>query len=178
MGDSNSHSDLLFGIRRSVRYHSRRQGFFEALNNTISFALVVLGSGAVYSVAQDHDRLTVAVGLSVAALSSGRLIFKLGERAARHSRFVSDFTRLEKRLAFDESKEAVRRVTEGRLELEAAEPPVKRALDVLCHNELVQAMGIKEGNQYEVPWKLRLLSHLCNFASHDFKQVAQTRLSP
>lgn len=39
--------ELLFGVRRSVRYHVKRQQFFDRLNGLTSFFNVVFGSAAV-----------------------------------------------------------------------------------------------------------------------------------
>ncbi len=137
---NNDHHKLLFGVRRSIRYHSRRQAFFERLDRWFAFVLVLLGAGAVASVLQDNKTWTLAAGVGVTCIAGLNLVFGFGVKAGRHAQFVKDFTRLEKRLHDDDSDETVAAVTKERLDIEAAEPPVMHVLNDLCHNELLQAM--------------------------------------
>ena len=139
-----SYADLLFGVRRSVRYNSRRQAFFYAWDRTTSFLLLLLGSGEVWLVLKDFEFPAVTVGLAISAISGAKLVFAFGRKAGVHSQFVKDFTRLEKELRATSSQTTVKRVTVERLDLEATEPPVKHALNVICHNELAQATGLRE----------------------------------
>ena len=93
------------------------------------------------------------MGLGVALVSSLKLVFAFAVKATQHSQFVRDFTLLEKRLRTDASEETVMAVTQERLDLEALEPPVMQVLDVLCHNDLLRAMGYAdESEQVAVTW--------------------------
>lgn len=135
------HFKLLFGVRRSIRYHSRREAFYESVDRWTSFLLLLLGSGSVALAIQGSGSWMILVGSFVALLSGLKLVFAFGRKASRHAQFVRDFTRLEQQLCKDDSEETVSAVTHERLALEATEPPVKRVLDVICHNELLRAMG-------------------------------------
>ncbi len=162
--------DLLFGVRRSIRYHSRRQAFFERLDRWSAFVLLLLGSGAVASVLQDNKTWALIAGLGVTCVSGLNLVFGFGVRASRHAQFVKDFTRFETRLQDDDSDETVAAVAKERLGVEAAEPPVMRVLDVICHNELLTAMGY-EGNilqqeRVRLTRLQRLTANLFNWGEH------------
>lgn len=139
-----NHFELLFGVRRSIRYHSRRQGFYESVDRWTSFALLLLGSGSVALVLKDHDTGALLVGFAVAVLSGLKLVFGLGLKAAQHAQFVRDFTTIETKLVADSSEETILEAHSARLNVEAAEPPILRVLDALCHNELLRAMGIND----------------------------------
>ena len=65
-----------------------------------------------------------------------------------------------------------------RLAIEADEPPTKFALNVLCHNELVRALGLD--NYYRVPWWQRLFAQVFSFHNATFEliQSSKTASSP
>ena len=37
--------------------------------------------------------------------------------------------------------------------------PLLRVLNILCHNELALAMGVKRSKLYKVPWYKRVVAH-------------------
>ena len=156
---------LLFSVRRSIRYHSKRQAFYEWLDRLSDFTLLLLGTGTVVLVLQEYLKLTAAAGFLVAFISSLRHVYSYGAKAGLHSRFVRDFTQLEKRLRADDSTETVTAVEQERLEIESVEPPVMRALDVVCHNELLVAMEIdSEDQRVPVTRFQQLTSNLCSYS--------------
>ena len=105
---THEYDDLLFGVRRSIRYHSRRQAFFEGVNRWTNFLLLLFGSGTVALAVQDRPSWILGLGLGVALVSSLKLVFAFAVKATQHARFVRDFTLLEKRLRADASEETVR----------------------------------------------------------------------
>lgn len=164
MTGANEHFTLLFGVRRSIRYHSKRQAFYKRLDRLSDFALLLLGSGTVVMVLQTYPKLAVAAGFSVAFISGLRHVYSYGAMAGLHSRFVRDFSQLEKRLRDDASDETVAVVKRERLDLEATEPPVMRVLDTICHNELLVAMSLDSDDQrVHLPWYLRLTANLFSY---------------
>ena len=169
--------ELLFDVRRSIRYHSRRQAFFERADRCTDFMLLLLGSGAVALALQDHKTYTLAAGFGVAFISTVKLVFTFGFNAGRHTQFVKDFTRLEKRLHADASDETIAAVTQERLDIEAGEPPVKRVLDVICHNELLAAMGYDaktlQQERVRLTWFQRLTANLFNWGEHRLVKAGQ-----
>ena len=164
------HHDLLFGIRRSIRYHSRRQAFYESVDQLTNFALLLLGSGAVALAFEGRQAWILAVGFGVSVISGLKLAYTFGSKAGRHAQFVKDFTRLEKQLHADASEETVAAVTQERLDLEMSEPPVMRVLDILCHNELLRAMGYDEEREEQervsVTWWRRLTANLFTYGDY------------
>ncbi len=171
MVSSKEHFDLLFDVRRSIRYHSKRQAFYERVDRLSDFFLLILGSGTVALVLQDCQEWATAAGFLVAVFSSMRLVYSYGVMAGRHARFVRDFTQLEKRLCADDSDATVAAVTQERLELEATEPPVMRALDTICHNELLVAMGLDSHDQRVSVTRFERLT--ANFFSYGHRRWAK-----
>ena len=50
-----------------------------------------------------------------------------------------------------------------RLDIEADEPPIRRILDTLCHNELWRAMGYPESEMVPVSFLQRLFANYFDF---------------
>ena len=166
------HFQLLFGVRRSVRYHSRRQAFFEGVDRWTSFALLLLGAGSVALVLRGIDGVAVLAGCSVAVLSGLKLVFAFGLRAGQHAQFVRDFVSIEKKLVADPSPETVQEAQSNRLDVEATEPPVMRVLDALCHNELLRAMGITDPDeQVPISRLQRLTANLVSWGEHSIAKA-------
>jgi hypothetical protein len=55
---------LLFGVRRSIRYHMRRRRFFDRLDFWTRFLTVITGGGTVISAASEgsHNVLVIVFG--------------------------------------------------------------------------------------------------------------------
>lgn len=167
------HFKLLFGVRRSVRYHSRRQAFYESVDRWTSFCLLLLGSGSVALAIEGSRAGSITVGLLVAVVSGLKLVFAFGLKASRHAQFVRDFTRLEEQLYEDDSEETVSAVTRERLAIEATEPPVMRVLDVVCHNELLRAMGNEDPKErVQLNWFQHLTANFFNFGERNLAKGA------
>ncbi|WP_336816897.1 hypothetical protein [Burkholderia gladioli] len=135
--------NLLFDIRRSIRYHNRRRAFFDRLDQMTNMLSVIFGSTAVYGVLEQQYRVValVAAGL-VTVLSAVNLVVGSSQRARAHADFARQFIGLEKRMALAAPDERVLLdIRSERLSIEADEPPVLHVLNVICHNEQMRAMG-------------------------------------
>ena len=171
-----SFQDLLFDVRRSIRYHSRRQAFFESLGRWSDFFLLLLGLGLAASVFRNNN-WTSAAGFAVIVISGLKLVFVFGVKASRHAQFVKDFTRLEKRLFPGISDDEIAAVHRERLDIEVTEPPVMRVLDVICHNELLAAMGYEgetlQRERVPLTWFQRLTANFFNWSEHRLVKAGQ-----
>lgn len=154
---------LLFSIRRSVRYHTARRKFFDSINNTITAISLIFGTANVVAIVSSHQTIAILLGILVSSLIALNLVIKSYEKANNHTRFAGKFIDLEKLLlkkplleyTFDE----VISIEQKRLEIERDEPPTKRVLDIVCHNELALAMGAPTNALYQVNWLQRTLKH-------------------
>ncbi len=153
---------LLFGVRRSARYHEKRVRFFERLNRIILFLNVAGGSAAVVSALSSLGYgWIVAFASLVAAASALDLAVDTGGRARLHGDLKRRFIELEKRMnATNPDHAALVELTNARLEIEQDEPPTLRTLDILCHNELVRALGYGNEHMHALPFWRRWLAHV------------------
>ena len=171
-----SFHELLFDVRRSIRYHSRRQAFFERVGRWSDFSLLLLGLGLAASVFRNNNWASAA-GFAVIVISGLKLVFAFGAKAGRHAQFVKDFTRLEKRLSPGISDDEIAAVRRERLDIEVTEPPVMRVLDVICHNELLVAMGYEgetlQRERVPLTWFQRRTANLFNWSEHRLVKAGQ-----
>lgn len=146
MGPEVAHHNLLFDVRRSVRYHNRRRAFYDRMNASNTALSLVFGSAAAASALGEQSLLAVAFGLIVTVGSSLDLVIGSAQKARLHYDLARRFIDLEKQLIANPEPEpaALLCMQQERLSIEADEPPVLRVLDCLCHNELVKAMGYDE----------------------------------
>ena len=154
--------DLLFSIRRSVRYHQRRRRFYENWNS-ITVASAAIGSSAAaaaFAVGVGWSAFPVIISGLVAFLSAFDLAIGTARSGDLHAELARKFNSLEQRFAhgknLDDSE--VEQITKGRLEIETNEPTTLRLLDILCHFELLRSAGDKR--QYPaIRWWRRKLAH-------------------
>ena len=166
--------DLLFGVRRSVRYHSRRRGFFEAVHAVVVFVALLFGSATLATFgAAFGETLPLWVKLIPAALttvlSAADLVIGCMRRAWQHAELARQFIELERTLERNRAAPTAALITETRdrrLAIEVTEPPVLRILDTLCHNELLRAMGYPSEQQVPVGFWQRLFAQFFDFQQH------------
>ena len=158
---------LLFGIRRSVRYHMRRQRFFDRLERIGALASLVAGSSTVVTLlARVDERLVLAAAAATAVAGASAVIFTPGLRARQHNDLARDFIALEQDLVRAGDAVTPERLAElkaRRLQIEAAEPPILRVLDAMCHNELLTALDGDEGQRASITRLQRWLANWADF---------------
>lgn len=142
---------LLFDVRRSVRYHDRRRAFFERLHQVTSGLTVLLAGSVLFELAREGETAPWLVGLAVVAalLSTWDIVVGYAGKAGLHKDLKARFGALEMAIAAgDNTPDVWRKYQIERLRIEQDEPPVFRALDVLCHNELLLAEGVKSSEHF------------------------------
>ena len=148
----------LFGVRRSVRYHLRRRGFFERVRGA-----AILGIAASAMAALGWAPVAAAAILALALLG---LAADSTRKARRHGDLARRFIALERRLVeigAAPTRAALVESIRERLDIEADEPPIRRILDTLCHNELWRAMGYPESEMVPVSFLQRLFANYFDF---------------
>jgi hypothetical protein len=136
---------LLWPVQRSARYHARRQSFFDRWRLLTAGASVLLGSAAATNiVTKGGPELTLAMALAVTVLSTIDLVVGTTVMARLHSDLRRRYLALETDIQCqpEPTKEDLDRWKTERLRIEADEPPVYVALDLLCENEMARAYGM------------------------------------
>ncbi|NOD32811.1 MULTISPECIES: hypothetical protein [Ruegeria] len=131
-------------LQRSVRYHRARERFFDTWSNWFSFASLIAGSSVVVALLSALPSwIALASGAAVAAMQALEQVFRLSSKARDHSGLAAEFLALERIMAMREEMPVseLREMKAEILSIEAREPPVKRYLDLICHNQVAKAIG-------------------------------------
>lgn len=160
---------LLFAARRSVRYHRHRERFLHRVDH-LGLLLSMFG-GLVTAIAFVAPLPVDCAWLPLSAIGvtalGGVLGLNLGYRARRHDSLARDFVFLEQELLAvrsDLTSKTLLALQMRRLAIEAAEPPVYRVLDAMCHDELITALGHDPRQRTNVTWWQRLCRHFFDLA--------------
>lgn len=168
------YSDLLFGIRRSVRYHRRRERFLAGCATWFKILTAGAGTSTVVSLLAGTDSYLINAAAAATAVFSVLDIVFAPERTARtHNSLAQDFIRLEQDMLQighgDDSRIDPGKLIDleaRRLTIEAQEPLHLRALNLMCHNDLVKATGKSTRQYVDIPFYSRLLSQIIDVSTH------------
>jgi hypothetical protein len=163
--------DLKWGVERSIRYHMRREGYFGVLHRITGFVGVLSSTAAVTSFLKEWDSFGIAFGLLVALISGLDLVLGFAKMERTHYELRRRFYDLLGTMQTVVTAEAFVNATRERFNIEKDEPPVFRALDIACHNELMRAQGKLKSDPkytahyYDIDWFQRLTKHLSKWES-------------
>lgn len=164
--------NLLFGVRRSIRYHNRRRAFYDRVHKVSTFLSALSGTATLASVlAKAGPGWTLSFAAAVAIFSVLDLVVGTAQAARNHNDLAKRFFDLEKAIvtSIDSTEKAFLEFTGRRLDIEADEPPPLKVLDSICHNELLRAMGYEESRFVKIKWYQRLLSQFIDIHEHTVK---------
>ncbi|CAB3770489.1 hypothetical protein [Paraburkholderia solisilvae] len=157
-------ADMLFGIRRSIRYHQRRRAFFDRCDQWGNVISLIFGSAAIYGVLdKDYHALALIASALVTIISAINLVYGSAQRARLHHDLSREYSGLERQMVGAPSEDVLLRVTDARLEIEADEPPVLHVLNVICHNELLRAERYPRDLLAKVTWWQRFWAPVIDF---------------
>lgn len=147
---------LLFRVRRSVRYHDHRRGFYSGLLQLFQFLNLVLGSAAVVFFLRDAGlHWVLGVAPAAAAICSAITIsFKAIEMGEKHAKLLERFIAVEQRinsLAKPNENEVPALLNEV-LSIEKEEPRVFHAVNRMCYNETLRSEGIPSVKPEPMEW--------------------------
>ena len=143
---------LLFDVRRSIRYHDRRRAFFDTLHRTTAVFTVILASSIFLDLLGNSTtpRWLTLVALLAAGLAALDVVIGFSRSANMHHDLKRRFVALEMQMVVgDNGEETFNNHMAERLAIEQDEPPIFRALDLLCNNEVAQAEGLSREDDPE-----------------------------
>lgn len=164
--------NLLFGVRRSIRYHSRRRMFFDRWQTVTSAVSVVFGSATVVTIlGANSPKFAVMAAVVVTLASAVDLVVGTAKAARDHSDLAKRFISLEQAINGTQEldERTITQLENSRLDIEKDEPPVLRVLDTLCHNELMRAMGYDHHDFKRVAWYQRFFAQFFDFREYSIQ---------
>jgi len=168
---TNEQFGFLFDVRRSIRYHDRRRAFFERMHQITAAMTVLLAGSVLFDIAKPGATpgWMLAIALVAALLSAVDMVVGYSTKAGMHLDLKRRFGVLEMAIVAGDAAPATWTAhMTTRLAIEQDEPPIYRALDLLCHNEVSAACGIDRektpGAYSEVSAWQRTTRHLFHWA--------------
>lgn len=169
----NEENALLFGVRRSTRYHHKRIRYYDGLNKLSTLLAAFSGSATIITVLGKVGSFWVILFATVVAVFSiSDLVFGTNQKARLHEDLSRKFINLEKSIvsARTLSSRTISNFTTQRLDIEAYEPPPLQVLDSMCHNELLKSMGYDESEFVKIIWYQRIFSNFKDINPHLIKK--------
>lgn len=144
-------------VRISVRYHTRRQAFFETWSRVTAAIGVIFGSSAVASaIASVHAApwLLGTTGVAMTVAATVDLIVGTASMARKHDDLRKRFMLLDSEIesAGAPTIDDIIRWKAARLVIEMDEPPPYIGLTLLCENELAMATQGLEQKRTRIRW--------------------------
>jgi hypothetical protein len=166
MIESDQAHHQLFGIQRSIRYHDRRVGHFDRLHKLTNICTILISGVVILELTGAKSPEWIKwFAAGAALLGAFDLVVGYSHRANQHRELKRRFCGLERRMVQAKTEPDLESIVMERSEIEAEEPPVLRALDGLCHNEMCAAKGWSKQKPEEcvhfrkIPWYSQLTAH-------------------
>ncbi len=161
------YTDALFDVRLSIRYHDRRQGFFDAVLKLSMFVTIVFNSSAVgLLLSQVDDLWTVLTMLIGTVMLAASLAYGVRSKSSLHEDLRRRFIELEQEIRNrPPDADTATWAQIERLAIEADEPSASMATVIaICHNEESKAMGGFDKDDFiKVSTTQKLLRHFINW---------------
>lgn len=172
---------LFFSVKRSERYHTRRRCFFERIGFITSFLTVFGGGGTgITALVGASAPITAIFGFVTAALSSADLIIGYTAKGRQYHDLARRYIQLQMEMisvGTNPTETDLIKFKNKRLEIEADEPPKLCLLDVICHNEVIRALGRDEDNMMRIPFWKGLLCQFYGFDPTTLKRLGASQKS-
>lgn len=152
--------EILERIEITIRYHQKRERFFEVSDKWVK-AFAIVGSTVAFANLAGDGLVRRTAAAAIAITTTLSLVFGFTERTKKHAELARKFRELEARIRgrgetqFGETELASWEQEERMLE--ASEPPALNTLVVICQNEIFVAAG-KLDRVVPIPWYKRVVS--------------------
>lgn len=158
------HYELIFTVRKAIRYHSRRRQFYKRMH-TLFNRLMTLGCLAIPAIIAGNIGQNWKFGFAcmIAVLCVIDRGAGIDDFYKKHDDLIRKFSELEKAMIkrphYD--YDSLMEFMSWKLDLELRAPIKLTILDHICHNEMCRAMGYDKTQYYKIKWYQRLF---CNFS--------------
>ncbi len=90
--------DLMFGVRRSVRYHHRRAAFFGGVHRLAMFVSLFVAMSACVAAIQGHNIWALVLSVAVALTATVDAVADSATKCSLHMLLAYRFQELEKKI--------------------------------------------------------------------------------
>jgi hypothetical protein len=163
-----------FDALRNAIYHTERRNFFDLVNRSLNFLVVLLGAGVAAKVASHTNFSEYWLELGVVFFATAQLVFDFGSRARTHEflqkRYYEILSEMDAEGAH--SADNIKKWSAKLCLISADEPLPMRALDALAYNKATDATtgDLKKAMaaRLYVPWHHRRLRHFFAFQAAEY----------
>lgn len=161
---------LLFDICRSIRYNERRAVFWGRLDKITSAISLILGSGVLVGLLKSYEDVAAAGALLVTVMTAFNLVWGFGRQEFLHCSLAARYRDIEANMRSSHpSEDELKAAFRARLATENDEPPARAILNVMCHNELVTAMGYPSTQRIKLSVMQRLFAQFIDIGANKFR---------
>lgn len=161
--------NILTGCERSMRYHHARQSFYETSTSFIHFVIFILSAGSVLILIEElfgkNSVVVAALMALVSVLSLFSLVFNPAKKASIHRSLYHEFAMLAADIESSPETLDEKNILNWRDQISiiySKEPPVYRALNEHCRNQVAIALDNKEEFN-PMHWYYRTLRNIFPF---------------
>jgi hypothetical protein len=128
--------DLDFAVRKSRRYHEKLHAFYGLWRDWVKIVTVITGSGLFFVLFANAKFPAEFLAAFVAVWAALDYVMAPDRRAELHRKLCEQFIDLAAEIErMPVTEEAYRNLAAKRLEIEKAEPPCKRLVDLAARND-------------------------------------------
>lgn len=167
--------NLKFYFERSMRYHEKRVAHYTFADKAFTAISLLAASAAVVQLTADNPG-GILLSVVVALASVASLLVQPAVMAALHARLRQQFNDLAEQVSVAKplSEAQLAAIERQRMQIERDEPPVYRALDLICHNEVCKAWGrCDPANLYRLPWYMEMFPQLRRWNTNSVPSEAE-----
>jgi len=163
--------DLDFSVRKSRRYHERLCGFYGVWRDWVKIVTVVAGSGLFFLVFAGAKSAAEILAGFVALWAAVDYMVAPDKKAEKHRDLCERFIELAKQIeTMPQTEKAYRQLAAERLELEKAEPPCKRLIDLQARNDECRSRDYPPEDIVPLSSMQRVFGY---FATFDMKRLEE-----
>lgn len=137
--------ELLYDIRRSIRYHRKRRRHFERWTAISQVSSLLLGAATVGTLIKEVSTWApIVLAATVTTISVISVVGRLADKARLHAELARSFSELKRRIVgqITWSAQDVANWKEEILRIEEDEPPIKQVLNCMADNDERRKMGV------------------------------------
>lgn len=161
---------FLFELVTAALYHRARVTFFAGLHRVGMFVNIMAGTAAVAFI-RDDPRVSVALSLFLAFVTSANLAFDFAGLARKHEDARRTYHDLAADLEEGDASDAtVKKLRARMIRTSADEPLVFEAAEKVAFNAAIRSMGLDRNDDWILTRTQRALRHLWPYSGHKFDQ--------
>ncbi|MBB1090026.1 hypothetical protein HUU61_01870 [Rhodopseudomonas palustris] len=156
--------DLEFSVQKSRRYHEKLCAFYGVWRDWVKIVSVIVGSGVFILVAAEIKHWAELFAALVAMWAILDFMFSPDKRAEAHRALGERFTELAQKIhRSTRNEQTLGELVACRLEIEKAEPPCKRLVDLQARNEECRSRGFPSASMVPLNTWQRVFGYFATF---------------